>query len=151
MNAFSTIYQECATLVDPDMSQTNAGHPKQYFTQPINSRAISTSQLVTNNKTIIYTHRGHFFQPLPCPRSFHCLIISPIPSIAFLLSSNLPFNVLSHNLPLTFCPTPVPFTLNPFSILFRSISDGSFGDHGSKGSTLCWSASFMSSAWRRAL
>lgn len=28
---------------------------------------------------------GHFFQPRPWPLSFHCLIISPIPSIAFCL------------------------------------------------------------------
>ena len=34
----------------------------------------------------------------------------------------LPFIVLSHPLPLTLCPMPVPFTLRPFSSLFFSFA-----------------------------
>lgn len=92
---------------------------------------------------------GHFFQPRPCPLSFHCLIISGIPSIANLLFSNRDDIVRSHALPFTFLPMPVPCTLNPFSILFCSLTSGCFGLSGINDSTLCSLASLKSSACRR--
>jgi len=94
---------------------------------------------------------GHFFHPRPCPLCFQVCIICGISNIAFLLFSNLPFMDLSHSFPFTFCPTPVPLTLNPFSSRLLCFSTVPFTVKGSNSSTPCWRASFTSSACLRRL
>ena len=92
---------------------------------------------------------GHFFHPLPCPLSFHCLMSAGMPSMAFLLSSSFPLSVRSHSLPLTFFPIPVPCTRRPFSMRFCSLTSGCLGLRGINGSTLCCEASLKRSACLR--
>merc|ERR1711939_4604 len=92
---------------------------------------------------------GYFFHPRPCPRSRHRLIISGIVSIAFLLVSSLVLSVRSQYLPLTFWPSPVPFTRRPCSMRFCCLISGCLGEGGMSDSTLCAVASLKRSACRR--
>lgn len=80
---------------------------------------------------------------------FHSLIISGISSIAFLLFSSVAFIVRSHLWPFTFCPSPVPFTLRPFSNIRCSLNSVDFLPGGSRASTPCFFASLTSSACLR--
>jgi len=66
---------------------------------------------------------------------FHFCTRAGMPSIACRLFSNLPFCVLSHSLPLTFCPIPVPFTRSPVSSLLRILSSVPLTENGSNSST----------------
>jgi len=104
---------------------------------------------ICRTASIRSTHFGHFFQPLPCPLSFHVSIIRGISNMASLRLSNRAFIVLSEALPFTRSPTPVPFTLSPFSALLRSLSSMPLTVCGSNSSTPCWRASFTSSACLR--
>lgn len=80
---------------------------------------------------------------------FHSSISSGMPNIACLLISNRPFSVLSHFLPFTLSPTPVPLTCKPLSILLFSFSPGFFIVHGRRSRTPWVCASFTSSACLR--
>ena len=102
-----------------------------------------------NTSSIPGLPRGYFFHPIPCPLSFHKLIISGIASIAFLLVSNLVLSVRSQYLPFTLWPVPVPFTRRPCSMRFCCLISGCFGEGGMRGSVWCRAASLKRSAWRR--
>jgi hypothetical protein len=80
---------------------------------------------------------------------FHNLIISGIPSIAFLLASSFAGICLSHLCPFTFWPSPVPLTRRPFSNDLASLNAEDFRLAGNKDSTPCFWASFTRSACRR--
>lgn len=121
-----------------------------------------------------HDHAVHIVSILPVQSlktkltSFHVCIICGIPNIACLLFSNLicnaladgsqyiepgiityrPFCVLSHFLPLTFSPTPVPFTLRPFSCRFCNLYIVPLTVNGNSSSTPCCRASFTRSACR---
>ncbi len=67
-------------------------------------------------------------------------------------SKGLPYlssNCLSYLWPLTFCPTPVPFTRRPNSTRFRIRSSVALWVNGSSSSTPWSRASLTSSACRR--
>lgn len=81
--------------------------------------------------------------------SFQSWISCGIPSIACFLSSNLFLIVLSQIFPLTFCPTPVPFTRNPCSFLFCILVSVPLTVKGNSSSTPCALASFTSSPCNR--
>jgi hypothetical protein len=80
---------------------------------------------------------------------FHSIIIAGIFNMACLLISNRPLSVLSHAFPLTFCPSPVPLTINPVSILLASFSPGFLIVQGSKSTTPCSAANLTRSACLR--
>lgn len=140
----STAYfTTCAT--PPIAHLITASLPRSYTQKKsAQSRLPRSIHSIKNSKNL-----RHLLHPLPCPLCFHACTNAGISSIAVRLFCSRPFSVRSHSCPFTFCPAPVPFTLNPYSIRRRSRSSVDFCDGGSKSSTPCCFASLTSSAWRR--
>ena len=99
-----------------------------------------------NHVSIRYRLSTQAADKLTC---FQSLINSGIPSIAFLLTSSFAGILLSHLCPFTFCPSPVPLTLRPFSNILASLKAEDLRLGGNRGSTPCFWASLTRSACRR--
>lgn len=92
---------------------------------------------------------GHFFHPLPWPFCFHSCINAGIFNMACLLVSSRPLSVLSQLFPLTFCPSPVPLTINPCSMRRASFSPGFLIVQGKRSTTPWADANLTRSACLR--
>jgi hypothetical protein len=120
-----------------------------------NTPSTSSPSHSATSSTHVHVLSTHPLAPIPQNplhkqhTCFHSMIIAGMFNIACLLISSRPLSVLSHALPLTFCPSPVPFTINPVSMRRASFSPGFLIVQGSRSTTPCKDASLTRSACLR--